>query len=343
VDSHEERYDREPIPSCERRKPPLLVCTGRPAWNLAPDHLVQHTVPVSRSSLHRGLIAGLLAAAVLTACGDEATSDGSDREPDEAGASDVSARLAPRFATASVLDETRAGLAILALANLGPGFEPSSDSPAEEETEAPIEGEIACDAEVSFEDRFDPGNLALAEASEDYLYFDEARLLLVTSVVDSFGDEDTAETLFADLAEQLDDCTELGEVIGDESTEISLTVDTEPATGDVDDQLNSVGGGIWTEEGEPDFPIALGFSIARVDNNVTMTMMISLGVLEDTQLLAPYTEIAVDRLVAVAAGELPEETAAPMPTTVPPSRLPPVAGEPRTFEEFAEVAPGILG
>jgi hypothetical protein len=102
-----------------------------------------------------------------------------------------------------------------------------------------------------------------------------------------------------------------------------------------------VGGGAWTFDTQV-VPLGVGFAAARIDSNVTMVMMMSIGVTEDNELLAPYTEIAADRLAAVAAGETPEDVAAPLPTTTPPVRIP-VEPVPGTLEQFLASAPGILG
>jgi hypothetical protein len=88
--------------------------------------------------------------------------------------------------------------------------------------------------------------------------------------------------------------------------------------------------------------VGVGFAIARADSNVTMVMLLSIGVTEDNELLAPYTEIAAGRLVTVAAGETPADVAAPLPAATPPVRLP-VEPVPATLEDFFATAPGILG
>ena len=71
-------------------------------------------------------------------------------------------------------------------------------------------------------------------------------------------------------------------------------------------------------------------------------MLLSIGVPEDSELLAPYTEIAADRLAAVMAGETPEEVAAPQPVAAPPVRAP-IEAVPGTLAEFYASAPGVLG
>lgn len=311
----------------------MLVCT----------RLILHTCPVRRTRLHRAFPALALAAALLTACGDETTTDGSDRKPDVA--TEESPRLTPRTASFAVLDDARAELALLSQGNLGPGFEadPSSGEDVEDTEDPGATTATGCEADVSFEDRLDPDGLSLGDADIDYWLIDDVRLMAVTSVVSSFGDEATAEAAFDALYEDIGQCTHFEDASedGTETTVIDVTVDTDPATGDVDAQFDMVGGGSWSFDGQ-NIPLGVGFAIARIDSNITMVMMLSIGVTEDNELLAPYTEIAADRLVQVAAGETPEDVAAPLPTATPPVRAP-IERTPASLEEFYAAAPGILG
>ena len=292
------------------------------------------------------LAAVLLLAALLTACGDESTSDGSDRQPEAAAASVT--EFSPRTASFRLLDDARAQLALLTAGNLGPGFEadPSSgvdgtDPDTDTDTE-PGEGETGCESEVAFEDRLDPDGLALGNAAVDYLLVDDVRLMVVTSRVTSFGDEATAEAAFDALSEDIGGCTHFEENAedGSESTVIDVTTDDAPATEDVDDQLTMVGGGNWSFEGQS-VPLGVGFATARIDSNITMVVLLSLGVTEDAELLAPYTEIAADRLVTVAADGVPVDVVAPSPTSTPSVRVP-IPRAPATLEDFYDDAPGIL-
>jgi hypothetical protein len=296
---------------------------------------------VRRTRLHRALPALLLAAALLAACGDETTSDGSDREPD--AASEESPQLNPRTASFAVLDDARAELALLSQGNLGAAFEadPSSDDDELEDPDA--ETPTGCDADVTFQDRLDPDGLALGDADIDYWLMDDVRLMAVTSAVSSFGDETTAEAAFGALYEDIGECTHFEDASedGSETTVIDVTIDTDTATEDVDDQFDMVGGGTWSFDGQS-IPLGVGFAIARVDSNVTMVVLLSIGVTEDNELLAPYTEIAADRLAQVAAGETPTDVAAPLPSAVPPVRAP-IERTPATLDGFYASAPGILG
>lgn len=306
----------------------MLVCTG-------PIH---HTDPVRRTSAGSAV---LILAALLTACGDDATSDGSERQPDAAG--EESPQLNPRTASFAVLDDGRAELALLSQGNLGAAFQADPSSGDDEGADPAGETGTGCDADVSFEDRLDPDGLAIGDADIDYWLIDDVRLMAVTSKVSSFGDEATAEAAFGALYDDIGGCTHFEETTADgsESTVIDVTVDTDPATDDVDDQFSMVGGGAWTYGGQ-EVPLGVGFSIARIDSNVTMVMLLSIGVTEDNELLAPYTEIAADRLAVVNADGIPEDVQAPQPSSTPPVRVP-IERAPTTLEQFYASAPGILG
>ncbi|MBJ7331406.1 MAG: hypothetical protein JHC95_16045 [Solirubrobacteraceae bacterium] len=288
-----------------------------------------------------GLSAALLLALFLTACGDESTTDGSERKPD--AASEESPRLNPRTASFAVLDDARAELALLSQGNLGSAFEADTSSGDDEPVDPAADTATGCEADVSFEDRLDPDGVAIGDADIDYWLVDDVRLMVVTSKVSSFGDEATAEAAFGALYDDIDGCTHFEDSSedGTESTVIDVTVDTETATDDVDDQFAMVGGGTWSFEGQ-EVPLGVGFSIARIDSNVTMVMLLSIGVTEDNELLAPYTEIAADRLVQVAADQVPVDVPAPLPSSTPPVRVP-IERTPTTIEQFLASAPGILG
>lgn len=313
--------------------------------------------------LVRSVPAGLLAVALLAACGDETgtkpdSSDSSDR------AADSQPTLTSRTLAALALDVSQATTALLAQQNMPAGFDslgPSSpDEPAETETdgsdategsdeaeETDETGEsTGCETEESFEDRFDRGGLATTRTDTGYLYVDEARLLIVTSLVASFADDAQAGSAFDAVRGDFESCTHYEETDAEtgETTVVDVTHDGETATGDVDDQLNLLGNGLWSSEGFDDVEMGFGLSLARVDGNVTLTQVMSLGVAADNELLAPYTGIAVDRLVAVMNGETPEELTGPAPapvTITPTTRLPlPLTSSPaEAYRRYFDIDP----
>jgi hypothetical protein len=225
--------------------------------------------------------------------------------------------------------------------SLGPQTPDESPIETADESEGSPES-TGCETEESFEDRFDRGGLATTRTDTGYVYGDESRLLIITSLVSSFADEEQAESAFEAVQTDFESCThfeETDEATGD-TTVIDVESDTDAATDDVDHQLNLVGDGLWAGEGFGDVELGFGLSLAQVDNNVTLTQVISLGVSADSELLAPYTEIAVDRLVAVMAGEAPQDVPGPAPTPVPGSRLPvPPSADTLGFERFFEIDP----
>lgn len=284
------------------------------------------------SRFARALPAGLLAVALLAACGDETAED-----PEAAGDGPGTApTLTSRTLGGDPLDISEATTALLAQANVPELFVDMGPSTPEEIVD---DGKSGCESDVSFEDRFDRGGLASTRTDTAFLFGDESRLLIITSLVTSFGDDGLAESAYDAVIDDFASCTRYEEV--DESggtTVVDIENNTDAATDDVDDQLNMLGVGLWTGEGFADLQTGFGLSLARVDNNVTLTQVISLGVADDRLLLAPYTEIAVNRLVAVMNGETPEEVAGPTPTVVPSSRLP-LPATPATYESYFELDP----
>ena len=145
--------------------------------------------------------------------------------------------------------------------------------------------------------------------------------------VTSFDDDEQSQLAYDAVLADFQSCTHYEDVDEEtgETTIVDVENNTDTATDEVDDQLNMIGQGTW---GGPDFETVetgFGLSLARVDSNVTLTQVISIGVADDRLLLEPYTEIAVNRLVAVINGETPEEVAGPSPTPVaitPTTRLP---------------------
>ena len=283
--------------------------------------------------LVRSLPAGLLAVALLAACGDE-TSDGSSTSDN---ATDSAPTLSSRTLAGDPLDLTEAGTALLAPAN-APGFE--NLGPATPDPDAVIDdGKTGCESEVSFEDRFDRAHIASTRADTAYLYGDESRLLIVTSLVTSFANEALAETAFNEVQADFQSCTHYEDTsTTGESTVVDVENNTDAASDDVDGQLNLLGKGLWSGINFEDVEMGFGLSLARLGNNITLTQVISIGVADDRLLLAPYTAIAVDRLLAVMNDETPQDVAGPMPTAPPTSRLP-MSSNASTYKTYFKLDP----
>ena len=284
--------------------------------------------------LVRAVPAGLLAVALLAACGDE-TSD--DSSPAESATDSASPTLTSRLLGGDPLDATEAGAALLTAVNV-PGFDPLGPS-VQDEGPAETDGKPGCESEDSFEDRFDRGRLATTRVDTAYLYGDEARLLIVTSLVTSFADDEQAEAAYDAVLADYGQCSHYEDVSETgETTVMDVENDTDTASDDVDDQLNMVGTGSLTAEGQPTTNLGFGLSLARVDNSATMTQVISIGVPEDRLLLEPYTQLAVDRLLAVVAGDTPEDVAGPA-ITIPPRSALPFVPNASAFQQFVKIAP----
>jgi hypothetical protein len=292
---------------------------------------VRHNGAMRPRRLARALPAGLLAISVLAACGDE-TADDTSAEP----APGTTPTLTSRTLGGDPLDDIEAGDALLQAANV-PGFESLGPS----NSTAPVEsdGKEGCETEDSFEDRFDRARIATTRVDTAYIYGDEARLLIVTSLVTSFADDEQAEAAYDAVVADFSSCTHYEDVDENgDTTTIDVESDTETASDDVDDQVNMLGTGTLSSASLESVDLGFGLSLARVENNATMTQVISIGVSDDRLLLEPYTGIAVDRLLAVMDGETPEDEAGPTPVVPPGSRLPFEPNE-SAFEQFVRMAP----
>lgn len=296
----------------------------------------------SRRNL-RWLPAGLLAVALLAACGEETSSDSLSTSGEAIDAAtdseaDDGPTLSSRTLGGDPLDLAEASTALLAGSNL-PGFEPDSDGPTVPDPPDETDGLPACETEDTFADRFDyPGN-AVTRVTTDYTFFDDARLLFTSSTVASFQNDEQAAAALDEVAAQFGECSSFEETQDGATVSIDIASDEEPATDDADDGFNLTATGTVVEVGTETLAMGFGFSLARVDNNVTMTEVMSLGVPGDAALLAPYTAIAVDRLVAVMNGEAPEDVAGPGPTPAPPASRLPTGPEAFSLERFNAVAP----
>lgn len=285
----------------------------------------------------RSLPAGLLALALLAACGDDSAED-PEGAADAAEAADASPTLSSRTLGGDPLDLDQASLAVLTAANL-PGFEVDGQGPTPAEPPDETDGLPVCETNDTFEDRFDYARIAPTRVVQTLVFTDEARLLFVSSTVASFQNDDQAEAALDEFATQFDDCDDFVDTEDGVSVSIAIEKDDEAVSSDVDDAFNMTATGTYVDPGAEEFAMGFGFSLARVDNNVTFTEIVSLGVADDRTLLEPYTGLAVDRLVAVMNDEVPEDVAGPPPTPAPPaSRLPGETGG-FSLEQFSAVAP----
>lgn len=277
-------------------------------------------------------LAALALLAALTACGEE--TDGADDKAGDPGetSSPTDGGPEPRGLAARELAGAEAELALLSQANMGPLFE------RDEPEVAPDDGQSACASDVAFDDRLDRERVAAADVKADYVMYDDVRILGVSSHVVSFAEESEAEEAFARLAEEMGPCTHIEATEDDGTISVDFEIDDDTATGDVDEQFNMVGSGTMTW-GDATFPVAASFSLARLGNNATMVFLVSLGSAEDRELIGPYTEISVARLVAVDEGDTPPDDTAPGPSA-PGDRLPKDLS--RSLQDDGALAPEAL-
>jgi len=130
---------------------------------------------------------------------------------------------------------------------------------------------------------------------------------VVISTAASFGTEKEAAAALPALRSKLAGCDRVAET--DEDTRFALRVsrnDRETA-GPVDDQVNvSASGTMRAPAGT--VPLAMSFSVVRVDNNVLLTGFLTVGRASVTDQATEVTEAALARLAAVVAGKTVPDT-----------------------------------
>jgi hypothetical protein len=109
--------------------------------------------------------------------------------------------------------------------------------------------------------------------------------------------------LFESIRGDLDGCEHVNRTVDGVDFDLAVTVDAARSTSDTDDQINVAATGTATSQGVA-LPIDLRASLVRLDNHLTGVAVSAFGP-EDPGLVAPLTEVAADRLAAIAAGEEP--------------------------------------
>ena len=198
-----------------------------------------------------------------------------------------------------VLDDNQVKAALLTLDNMPDGWKVSTD------TDNDLADAPGCLADLDKLDQPD----AESDGSAD---FEDAALGLpaLSTQVASFGSERDVTEAMDTFREAFTDCDHVDYTDPSDDTTIVLDFesDDEKSSPEVDDQFNLTATG--TISSGFDFPFGLWLSIARVDNNTTAVMITDLS--EDAgSALDPYTQMAVDRLVAVLNGDSPEPTQGP--------------------------------
>ena len=224
-------------------------------------------------------------ALVLTGCGD----DGGSGDAEE---------------SSSPLSQEQADTALLTEGNLGEGFVVHPD-----EDDDDSEG-LDC---LAFIADLGESEDAATTAEIDYEFESELGNPAVISIIESYDDTDSADALVETLRGELDGCDAVDYEDEDGTTfSLDVSTDDEQTADGTDDQLNVTASGTIASGGM-EFPFTLALSVSQVGQHLTMVGVTDLGPSSSVD-VESYTQIAVDRLVAVADGDEPAETTAPAPT-----------------------------
>ena len=224
-------------------------------------------------------------ALVLTGCGGDGGSGGADESSEP-------------------LSQEQADTALLTEGNLGEGFVVNPD-----EGDDDSDG-LGC---LAFIADLGESEDAATTAEIDYEFESELGNPAVISIIESYDDTDGADTAVDNLRGELEGCDSV-EYEDEDGTTFSLDVtsDEEQTADGTDAQLNLTASGTIAS-GEMEFPFTLALSVSQVGQHLTMVGVTDLGSSSSVDVDA-YTQMAVDRVTAVAEGDDPAETTAPAPT-----------------------------
>lgn len=125
----------------------------------------------------------------------------------------------------------------------------------------------------------------------------------VETSVASFDGTEPIAAAFEDFATAMESCTRLKVEADGIRLELGIMADNVRSTSDVSDQVNvRATGTMAVKQGSA--PFGIWMAVARVGNNAVMVMVTDVDA-ASAALLDRYTSTAVDRLVAVTAGEKP--------------------------------------
>lgn len=230
------------------------------------------------------VVAGAASVLLLAGCG-----------ADEDGPSGAEAATSEEL---SVLTEDQLEQVVLSGNALGPGFKKVESSEDEDD------GDLGCFNDLS--DEFDEADKVDAPSVDaDYEAITDFELPSLTMSAVSFDDIATANDGIDRFRDAIDGCDSVN--VTDEedvTTQLDITVEDAPYTNLVDEQLNIVA--VGTVNSGLEFPIYLGFTIARVDNNLVFLAFSDL--VEDAgNATRTYATSLIERLTAVAAGDEPSD------------------------------------
>lgn len=204
------------------------------------------------------------------------------------------------------LSQEQLEVVVLTPENVGPEW---TGGPVESDEESSSPG---CFGEIdAISDSLDP--IEVAEHDVEYGYGDSG-VPQVASGASSYEDGNAVAQAFTDLHSVLSGCTS---VVGtdDEGNEWDLTVsyDDTVVSDATDDQINVTAVGTFTDTAGSAYELTLHQSYVRIGKNVITLGVTDLG--DQTDLHKEYTQIAIDRLVAVIIDSEPSETTGPQPTS----------------------------
>ena len=214
---------------------------------------------------------------------------GSDGDDDASATGDAAPAETETAADAVVLSQAEAESALLAAADVGPEFVETELDESEDEAG----GDLGCLTEL------DQLETTADSATEAEVQFDDEFGGQVSNFVASFDSADAVEQSLQAILDSLDGCTSVEAEEDGVQFSLEVSVDQESVGSPVDQQVNIIASGTGVSEGL-ELPIAIGFSLARLDNNLTGVSVVEFG---GSERLFAYTETAVAKLDAVMKGE----------------------------------------
>ncbi len=226
----------------------------------------------------------ILLLTLVAACGADDTSSG-----DSGDGGDT--------ASVEVLSEEDATTALLSETNLGELY-----AVVEQEDDEDDESSFGClDALDDMEETGAP-----TEVDRTFEFEGDLGLPSIGSEVSSYESVDDATAAFETFRSALEGCESVDETDPEGTrTQLTVTLDDEISISDAEEQANLVATGTISGGGG-EYPFGIFFTAARVGNHVTTVGIVELGD-EVGGSIDEYTQVAVDRLTAVIAGEEPED------------------------------------
>ncbi len=202
------------------------------------------------------------------------------------------------------LTQEQLEVVVLTPENLGDGW---AVRPAESDEDSDAPG--CCGEIEAISDDRDP--LEFADHDVEYGYGDTGAPQ-ITSSASSYDDGNAVAQAFDELSAVLSSCTSVTGTDGEGNTwDMTVTSDDTAVSDATDDQVNVTASGTFADSSGAEFELTLHQSYVRIGKNV-ITIGVS-GFEDQSALQAGYTQIAIDRLVAVIIDSEPSQTTGPQP------------------------------